>query len=463
MTAPPTPDRRFAAAHAPPLPVADAPAEAAPPRTARVPDPVPPARPETAPSPASTPSRGFRGHIREFDGLRGLGLIAVLVEHFAPRAVYGTPYYQFKFTGWIWLESFFVLSGFLIAGILLDARHEPRFFRNFFIRRSLRVFPLYYAVLLVGTASLLLLDDGAGYRALVDGWGSPGWFFAYVGNVRTAWLGAWPTAHFLVPLWSLQVEEQFYLLLPLAVWFLTPRTLFRVLLAAAIVSPFVRLALFLMDRENAHLQYVLLPSRFEGLAFGAMIALRYRAGEWHLPRARLLAVTGASLLAMYACLQWGYFKIGNYRLLLVGFTVVAVAFACVIICLIQYRDSRWTAWLRLPPLLYLGKVSYGVYLLQVPTHDLLVAITTHFGWPFPTDGWWAKEWWVFGVQVAATVALASVSWYAFEQPILRLKDRFAPTRKRGAVAPEPSPLLPEEVERLAARKRRGRRRPMRVA
>jgi peptidoglycan/LPS O-acetylase OafA/YrhL len=426
---------------------------------------------EPARDPAPPPERGFRGHIREFDGLRGLGLIAVLVEHFAPRATQGTLYFQLKFTGWIWLESFFVLSGFLIAGILLDARHEPRFFRNFFIRRSLRVFPLYYAVLLAGTAALLLANGGAGYRALVDAWGSPGWFFLYLGNVRTALLGEWPAADFLVPLWSLQIEEQFYLLLPFAVWFLAPRTLFRALLAAAIASPCIRLAFFLIDRDNAYLQYVLLPSRFEGLAFGAMIALRYRAGPWRLPRGRLVAVTAAGLLAMYACLAWGYFKIGNYRLLLVGFTVVAAAFACVIVCLVEFRDSRWTAWLRLPPLLHLGKVSYGVYLLQVPTHSLLVALTTRFGWPFPTDRWWATAWWVFGVQVATTVALASLSWYAFERPILRLKDRFAPARPRGAAAPlstaappRPSPDAagaPDAAEttgRMPARRRRGGRR-----
>lgn len=433
MTAPPTPTLRLPTPLAPPSPAAvDA----------------------RAATEAPTPGLGFRGHIREFDGLRGLGLIAVLAEHFAPRATQGTLYFQFKFTGWIWLESFFVLSGFLIAGILLDARHEPRYFRNFFVRRSLRVFPLYYALLLTGTAALLLRHDGAGYRALVDGWGSPGWFFLYLGNVRTAMLGEWPAAHFLVPLWSLQIEEQFYLLLPFAVWRLAPRTLFRALLAAAIASPCIRLAFFLLDRENAHLQYVLLPSRFEGLAFGAMIAIRYRTGAWRPPRARLLAVTAASLLAMYACLAWGYFKVSNYRLLLVGFTVVAAAFACVIVCLIEYRESRWTAWLRLPPLLYLGRVSYGVYLLQVPTHLLLVGVTTHFGWPYPTDGWWARAWWVFGVQVAATVALASVSWYAFERPILTLKDRLAPARPRDT-APRPRPPVPAtEGPRPPTRRRR---------
>jgi peptidoglycan/LPS O-acetylase OafA/YrhL len=460
LTAPPTPDRRFAAAFDPPLPVAEVPTAAAAPR--EEPESVPVPRSATVQPPAA--ARGFRGHIHEFDGLRGLGLIAVLVEHFAPRAPhYGTPYFQLKFTGWIWLESFFVLSGFLIAGILLDARDDPRYFRNFFVRRSLRVFPLYYALLLGGTATLLLTRDGAGYRELVENWGSPGWFFLYVGNVRTALLGEWPDAHFLVPLWSLQVEEQFYLLLPFAVWFLKPRMLFRVLLAAAIASPLIRVALFLVDRENAHLQYVLLPSRFEGLAFGSMIALRYRAGAWHLPRARLLAVTGASLLAMYACLSWGYFKVGNYRMRTVGFTVVALAFACVIVCLVEYRGSRYTRWLRFPPLQYLGKVSYGVYLLQVPTHNLLVAVTTRFGWSYPTDGWWAQAWWVFGVQVGATVALASASWYAFEQPILRLKDRFAPARKRATGAADPPPLQPDEVKRLTARTRRARRRPARVA
>jgi peptidoglycan/LPS O-acetylase OafA/YrhL len=468
LTAPPTPDRRLTTALTPPTPpVPLAPLVIARPSDSTeretTPEATPDATPEATPHetrpPASTPALGFRGHIREFDGLRGLGLIAVLVEHFAPRASYGTPYFQLKFTGWIWLESFFVLSGFLIAGILLDARDDPRYFRNFFVRRSLRVFPLYYAVLLGGTAMLLLSRDGAGYRELVDGWGSPGWFFLYLGNVRTALLGEWPAAHFLVPLWSLQVEEQFYLLLPFAVWCLAPRTLFRVLLAAAVASPIVRVALFLVDRENGHLQYVLLPSRFEGLAFGAMIALRYRAGPWHLPRARLLAVTGASLLAMYACLSWGYFKVGNYRMRTVGFTVVAIAFACVIVCLVELRDSPYTRWLRVAPLQYLGRVSYGVYLLQVPTHSLLVAVTRHFGWPYPTDGWWATAWWVFGVQVAATVALASLSWYAFERPILRLKDRLAPSRPRGEPAPDPATVAPgASVERLPVGRRRWRRR-----
>src|SRR5687768_1805284 len=168
-------------------------------------------------------------HWPALDGLRGTAVIAVLVCHYAvllPR----TPAVGLLEIGWAGVDLFFVLSGFLITGILLDARGTPHYLRNFYARRALRIFPLYYGFLAVTLLVSLAvkLAPGASHEGLRHLWAAQPSLWTYTANywmpAQTAWS---PWSEVVIPLWSLSVEEQFYLVWPLVVCRLSERGLVR--------------------------------------------------------------------------------------------------------------------------------------------------------------------------------------------------------------------------------------------
>src|SRR5579862_7894518 len=153
-------------------------------------------------------------HYPALDGLRGVAILSVMVEHLAPRLLAGG--------GWVGVDLFFVLSGFLITGVLLDGKDDPHRGRTFYVRRALRIFPLYYA-------TLALITFGPLAKALALGLSAQtlGWYWIY----GTNWQIALGMAHIGGPIayfWSLAVEEQFYLIWPLIIWHTQPKTAKRI-------------------------------------------------------------------------------------------------------------------------------------------------------------------------------------------------------------------------------------------
>jgi peptidoglycan/LPS O-acetylase OafA/YrhL len=321
--------------------------------------------------------------------------------------------------GWILIDLFFVLSGFLVAGILLDSRERSDYFRTFYMRRALRILPLYYAVLLIVTAIALLVRDPSFGDMLVE-WGSPAWFFVYLGNVPMAVTNNWPHgAHdAYVPLWSLQIEEQFYLLFPLLVYRLRKETLARTLASLAVVSLVLRLFIHELYPDNELASYVLLPCHMEGLALGALIAVRYRMGPWNIPNLRLMLLTIAWTAVALLTSAWsGYDHDTDFNRTF-GYFIGSVACAHVVLLLVQNRGSILTAPLRFAPIQYAGRMSYGLYMLHQPVVFLLVTLSTLAGST------------VFDVGPVRTIAaicgtflVASLSWRYFESPLLRMRDR----------------------------------------
>jgi peptidoglycan/LPS O-acetylase OafA/YrhL len=374
---------------------------------------------------SASPRTSFAGHIAEFDGFRGFGVWCVFLAHFFPEATSGAVRDLFQ-VSWLLMDGFFVLSGFLIVGTLLDSRERPDYYRRFFLRRSLRIFPAYYAVIAVLIA--LVFASGRGPRFAAE-WGSPFWFLSYMGNLPSGLGGRWPPVESFVPLWSLQIEEQFYLLSPFAARSLSLVNFRRLLWGLVIFSPLLRFVIYLWVPENTHAQYTLLPCRFEGFALGALMALRFRTGRWDLPGKGLTLATvgllvGTVVVAIQAGINWS----APFNRT-IGFLLASAAWAFAFVWMIRNRGSRKSAFLRWGPVQYCGKVSYGIYLMHSPASTAVAQAFNRVGWhPDPLV--------VLLVQAAFTLCCATASWYLLERPILALKRRFE--RTRAVVAPQPS-------------------------
>jgi peptidoglycan/LPS O-acetylase OafA/YrhL len=370
------------------------------------------------------PNRVFRGYISELNAIRAFAITMVILAHMWPHPRDLSVDKVLKMV-WIQMDAFFVLSGFLIAGILLDTRSRPDYYRNFYSRRALRILPVYYLLIMVLTCGSILRESGYLYPGIPYRWGSPWWFFVYLGNVPMAITGRGPTAmggSFEV-LWSLQIEEQFYLLFPLLVHRLKLQTLARVLLGLVCFSPLLRIVLYWLYPDNTSVQYVSLPCRMDGLALGALVAVRFRIGPWDLPKGRLTLVT-VTLVAI-TCLSsaWGGYTFYTPFNRTVGYSISSIACTFVLIWLVRFRGSRLTACLRLSPVRHLSNISYGAYLFHIPIAAVLMPISAALGMKALSQGYLR----VVSVFVL-TVVVASLSWRFFESPLLRLKEKLFPSQ-----------------------------------
>jgi peptidoglycan/LPS O-acetylase OafA/YrhL len=360
------------------------------------------------------------GRIAELDGFRAFAVILVMFTHTWPMD--NSLVWHGLQLSWIRLDGLFVISGFLIAGILLDTRAEPGFFQRFYRRRALRILPLYYA-LLVSLTLLGVFSQTPGYREMLTKWGSPLWFFAYVGNIPTALTGDFPfgLGESFVPLWSLQIEEQFYLVFPVLVYFFSPKALKIVLWVLAALSVIIRMAIFALYPENRFAQYVLLPCRMEGLSFGALIAIRLREGPWEIRKTRLswLAVSWLIVAVLCAAITGSRCETPFNRTL--GYLVSSIAAARLILWLIFNQNSKATSFLRWKPVQHLGRISYGVYLLHEPVQWAITSADRHLGLK-----WFDHGLLIVPAVIVVTLFAAAASWRYLEAPLLRLKDRTAP-------------------------------------
>ncbi|MFL6195572.1 MAG: acyltransferase family protein [Thermoanaerobaculia bacterium] len=360
------------------------------------------------------------GRSAALDGLRGIAILLVLLLHFTmyggPRAAGGLDLLvqRFAFAGWIGVDLFFVLSGFLITGILYDSKGGERYFRNFYARRLLRIAPLYYGALVVFLVLLPALWPGhAGLRSLrQEGF----WYWTYLVNVEIAREG-WPGFGMLGHFWSLAVEEQFYLVWPLAVFLLRRRPLMAVCAGAIVLA--VGCRLLLQMAGNAPAAFVLTPARLDALAAGALLALAVRgpggaaaAARWARP---VLIVSAAGLGLLFA---WKRGLPSEDPVVSVaGQALLAALFAALLaLTLAAPPEARGVRWLAAPVLVFFGRYSYGLYVLHHPLLFLKPAGLSYAALP----GWLLFVVGATGVSVAA----ALLSWRFLEKPFLDLKDRF---------------------------------------
>jgi peptidoglycan/LPS O-acetylase OafA/YrhL len=355
-------------------------------------------------------------HIAGIDGLRAFAALSVIFFHLE------VPGFAW---GWTGVPLFFVISGFLITRILLSLRERSNalwseYLREFYIRRSLRIFPLYYAYLAVACV-----------LALVSHYSIPHlWtFFVYLQNYplgATSFASPWVLGH----TWSLAVEEQFYLIWPLIIWWAGRDRLPWVIAAMIVLSIGARIVISI-STGNPFLQFATLPSCADGLAMGAALSLLYGKKSMWTHSGRLLAAAGIFLLAAIAFTGyealwkptgWVRSPIGDWF-----FSIVCVFYSA-LLWRVLTRPQRLLTILEWSPLRQLGKISYGLYLY----HGLILILTDRLlGYqvtPHSITLSVIRAVIVLGV----TILAAQFSFSAFESKLLRLKDVLAAPLSREA-------------------------------
>jgi len=351
------------------------------------------------------------GFIPELDGLRGIAILLVMIHRVYPRAAGGTPWPIEG--GWIGVDLFFVISGFLIAGILIDTRDDAHYFRNFYARRLLRIFPLFYVMV----GGMLLAFPLLGHRQFLEDAGSPLWYLLQLGNLPEGLFGHEPP-YWLGPVWSLAIEEQFYWTFPLLVAAVAPRRLARWLFAFAALALVTRIATTIALPDRERIQYLFTLCRLDTIASGCLLAVLVRWPGFarlrdRLPRCLAVIASSAAVVALAAKLDRTT-MFGRTA----GYTIVAVAFAALVLLVVLKRDTRSTAALRWAPLRYFGKICFGLYLLHRPADTLVTGIVGKLHL--------AQDSLVLvPIKIAVAVGLATLSWRLLETPCLQLKRYFS--------------------------------------
>lgn len=369
--------------------------------------------------------------IPELDGLRGLAILLVIVCHYLSDAIYAPlgfiPFLIFTAlgVGWSGVELFFVLSGFLIGGILLESHDSPKYFRTFYLRRVHRILPIYYlwivlyAVVVAVIVFVLhrptyVLPEGELITSR-DFWAFPH-YFLFLQNIiysptKLEWI-------WFVVTWSLAVEEQFYLVIPPLVRYLSQKVLVVGLVATVVLSPVLRCLSFVYLPGYSQVHLFSTPCHADSLALGVLCAIGWR---WVPFRNYLVANPGFLLraviylgLAILALLWWLVHPV-NLVTLGLGESALNFLYAALLLLVLSQGSSvparvmRW-GWLR-----SLGVMSYCVYLVHLTIDQLAHRILLKSE-PRIYD--------LAGVAVTLgalllTLLLARLSWRYLERPLIR--------------------------------------------
>lgn len=392
------------------------------------------------------------GHIPAIDGLRGIAVLLVVIAHtilMRPNCWLDEQVAAILGAGWCGVDLFFVLSGFLITGILYDAKGGSHYFSSFYMRRTLRIFPVYYAAifLLLVVLPRISLPQADAYREIAQ---HQSWFWLHLSNLHFAQNGF--TGDATDVFWSLAIEEQFYLLWPLVIWFATRRTLITLCIALVAAAFFVRLGMWQLGVKPVAI-YVLPFARMDGLAAGGLIAILARTTHGltaYTMLARRLALACVLSLAILALFTGGL-PIWGKATQLFGYSLFVGLFACILILVLTgHASSRLRHCVDRPLFRTFGRYSYAIYVGHLPVRMLLRAVgfDIHQFPPVLGSNLFAQL--VFTLTVIVISLLAAIlSWHLFEKHILKLK-RFFPyesgkqSRPSKADANQPAGWLPEQ-------------------
>lgn len=356
-----------------------------------------------------------RQHYPALDGLRGVAILLVLFVH-------NFGFMNYFFFGWLGVDLFFALSGFLITEILLNSLGQPGFLKKFYIRRVLRIFPLFYLVLLLCFFLLPLIKnlqlDVSYYQE------NQVWHWTYLQN----WLYVFKEPYgdkLLMHTWSLAVEEQFYLLWPLLILLLRrPKFLLMAMLVILIMTGVARYIIWLYKVEDLAYSSLYTFTRIDGLCIGSMVALLQKIDP------RFLKKHTPLIVLLMAAINFVFYFINDRSsftlpyLAFVGYTTFAVLFGILVYEAVTGESKFLLFLLDNRPLKFFGKISYGLYVYHWP---VFILFFDHLRNRLTGDymlSLRAAEL-VSGIAVTLIAIFISVlSYRYFEKPFLQLKAKF---------------------------------------
>jgi peptidoglycan/LPS O-acetylase OafA/YrhL len=363
----------------------------------------------------------------QLDGVRGIAILLVLLWHYAfgfwGAVEPGTlPYYVLRLLSLTWsgVDLFFVLSGFLLGGLLLDNLKANNLFQVFYTRRFFRIVPLYVLILSLG----VLLYPQHPQRS--DGILPSLAWYSFTQNI---WIGLNGWNMLLAQTWSLAVEEQFYLFLPFLIWVTPLKRLCSVLVGLILLAPALRIGLVLLEPGRSALTqtHVLFPCRMDALLIGVLVAHLIRSqryAQWLMHNVNLLYAALASTLLwpLIAIMRdWGRGVPGNWQTETFGFSLLALLYACFLLIAVSERRGPISWLTRLAPLRRLGVRAYCIYLIHllVPQY-VFRAIGHQFSRQVATD------WLLLALCVLLVLVIAEISWRYFEKPLIAVghKSRY---------------------------------------
>jgi peptidoglycan/LPS O-acetylase OafA/YrhL len=387
-------------------------------------------------------------HLPPLDGLRGVAILLVIFIHTlilqaTSPSVLDRIWLHVVMGGWMSVDLFFVLSGFLITGILYDAKGSAHYFKNFYARRFLRILPLYYGFLLVFCVVAPRVAS-LGYAVPGDYARWPLSFWLYTANFSMMGAETIKSPE-LVVFWTLAVEEQFYLTWPFLVWMFSRERLIKLCAALIVLACLVRLALVWYGAGVLSM-IMFTPGRMDTLAAGALVALLVRGPEAAVVLGRRSrAIAACTAIGIIAAVAVSAGNLGNWSTLerAWGYSGVAIMWASVVATVVMEPSGIIARVLSIRPLQRVGQFSYGMYVFHMVVVLWLTPIFFRtaprvlptFSMQLPLQLAY------HATVITATVMIGWLTWHAYEKQFLKLKvyfRRHEPARSTEEIARLPA-------------------------
>ncbi len=363
---------------------------------------------------ASNPQLSTKPYYPSLDGLRGLAILMVIFLH-------NFNFVKYFLFGWLGVDLFFVLSGFLITDILLRSVDRPNFLKNFYIRRVLRIFPIYYFTVFICLYILPLLFNFE--LGLLYYKNNVLWLVIFLQN----WLFIFkpPEGHLLLHLWSLAVEEQFYILWPIVILFVKDlRKLLWILITVLISLTGIRYFLWSSQTQQVLHDSLFSLTRIDGICVGSLLAIIMRLKPTFLKTYKsiiVLTLAGLNIL-MYLLNNNPSQRLPYFAF--IGYTTFAIMFGFLVYEAIIDQSKIIRVFFCNPILQFLGKISYGLYVFHWPIYLLLLPVVQSF---LITSVNLSVNVAVVSASIfvtALSIMISFVSYHYFEMKFLNLKKYF---------------------------------------